>query len=64
MKKAPFRQAVIQSPAFAPYTGHDIQDKKFKLILNLASILNGSEVNTLHQLKKVPFQVLLKVNQL
>jgi hypothetical protein len=38
--------------------------KNLKLILNLASILNGSEVNTLHQLKKVPFEVLLKVNQL
>jgi carboxylesterase type B len=64
IKKAPFGQAIIQSPAFAPYTGQDIQDKNFQLILKWASILNDSEVTTLHQLRKVPFDVLLKVNQL
>ncbi|KUL85736.1 hypothetical protein ZTR_08521 [Talaromyces verruculosus] len=62
--KAPFGQAIIQSPAFAPYTGQNIQDENFELILNWASILNDSEVTTLHQLRNVPFDVLLKVNQL
>ena len=64
MGKAPFGQAIIQSPAFAPYTGQDIQDENFELILKWASILNDSEVTTLHQLRNVLFDVLLKVNQL
>lgn len=62
--KAPFAQAIIQSPAFAPYIGQDIQDRNFQLILKWASILNGSDVTTLHQLRNIPFDVLLKVNQL
>lgn len=42
----------------------NIQDKNFQLTLKWASILNGSEVATLHQLRNIPFDDLLKINQL
>lgn len=63
-EKAPFEQAIIQSPAFAPYAGPAVQDENFRLILKWASILNNSEVTTLHQLRNIPFDILRKINQL
>lgn len=60
----PFQQAIIQSPAFAPYPGQDVQDNNYRLVLKWASILNNTRVTTLRDLKKLPFELLLKVNQL
>lgn len=63
-QKAPFGQAIIQSPAFAPYSGPDVQDENYLLVLQWASILNNTRVTTLRELKELPFEILLQINQL
>ncbi|KAH8697917.1 carboxylesterase [Talaromyces proteolyticus] len=61
--KAPFSQAIIQSPALAPVPSTEVQDYNFDMVLKWASILTTSQLSTLEDLKNVPFTTLLQINQ-
>ncbi|KAM0329474.1 hypothetical protein ACHAQA_004783 [Verticillium albo-atrum] len=61
---APFRQAILQSPGFEPLPSLSKQDARFDNALRWASYFSQANITTLAELAALPFDVLLKVNQI
>ncbi|OBR09222.1 Carboxylic ester hydrolase [Colletotrichum higginsianum IMI 349063] len=61
---APFRRAILQSPGFEFITGNGSKAAgKYARALEWASYFSNSSVGTLDDLRKLPYDVLDKVNQ-
>ncbi|GKT57619.1 acetylcholinesterase precursor [Colletotrichum tofieldiae] len=61
---APFNRAILQSPGFEFNTGASKQTLRYNKALDWASYFSNSSVTTLEDLKKLPFDVIEKVNQI
>jgi cholinesterase len=60
--KAPFQQAILQSPAFQAITSNALQETTFDSVLSYASSLSGTTISSLDQLRQLPSSVLQTVN--
>lgn len=60
--KAPFQQAILQSPAFQPITSNALQETTFDTVLSYASYVTSTTISTLDQLRQLPSSVLQTVN--
>ncbi|KAK2009748.1 carboxylesterase [Colletotrichum eremochloae] len=61
---APFKRAILQSPGFEPSAGATKPTSRYNKALHWASYFSNSSVTTLQDLKKLPFNVIDKVNQM
>jgi carboxylesterase type B len=60
--KAPFQQAILQSPAFQPMASNSQQETTFDSVLSYASYVTSSTISSLDQLRLLPSSVLQTVN--
>jgi cholinesterase len=60
--KAPFQQAILQSPAFSPVISSSEQETVLNTAFLWASYLTNSTISTVSQLREVPSSVLQTVN--
>jgi len=60
--KAPFQQAIPQSPAFQPLPSNAQQETIFTTVLGYASFVSNTSVTSLAQLRTLPTAVLQLVN--
>lgn len=60
--KAPFQQAILQSPGFQPIASNAQQETTFDSILTYASYLTSSTITSVAQLRQLPSSVLQTVN--
>jgi cholinesterase len=62
--KAPFQQAILQSPAFQSMASNLQQENVFTSVLSFASLISNTTVSSLDQLRELPTSVLQTVNSI
>jgi cholinesterase len=62
-KKAPFQQAILQSPGFIPHPGKSEQLSLFQKTLTYASLVTGTNITTATQLRNLSFLELYLTDQ-
>lgn len=60
--EAPFQQAIPQSPAWQPITTNAQKEDTFNKVLQYATLVSGSPITSLSQLRKLPSTTLQTVN--
>lgn len=59
---APFQQAILQSPGFAPTPGNRQQEDILNNVFTYASFITNSTINSVAALRALPSEVLILVN--
>lgn len=60
--KAPFQQAIPQSPAFLPIGNGTLEDNIFEHVLGYASSVTNSSITSLSELRELPTAALQEIN--